>query len=170
MATTPMCIIAYIGEGEQYDAVVDAAMEAATGAEARLIIYDADAGSRFGSPLPTFWSGDTDAASQPHILSAQQLEAAGRADMAGRVSVACARGIDAAGWLPQSRGAKDFAKYAQEQQADLLVIPSDLEHTGVWHRLVGVPTAEGIVNETPVPVVTVDVHGELGAVALPESA
>ena len=53
MATTPMCTIAYVGEGEQYDAVVDAAMEAATGAEARLIIYDADAGARFGSPLPT---------------------------------------------------------------------------------------------------------------------
>ena len=170
MTTTPLCIIAYVGEGEQYDAVVDGAMEAATGAEARLIIYDADAGSRLGSPLATFWSGETDSASQPNILSVQQLQAAGRSDIAGRVSTARGRGIDAVGWLPESRGAKGFAKYAEEQQADLLVIPSDLEHTGVWHRLLGVPTAEGIVNETPVPVVTVDVDGKLGAVSIAESA
>ena len=170
MATAPICIVAYVGEGDHYDAVVDAAMEAATGAGARLIIYDADAGSRLGSPLPTFWSGETDAATQPNILSVQQLLAAGRSDIAGRVSTARGRGIEAFGWLPESRGAKGLAKYAEEQQADLLVIPSDLEHTGIWHRLRGEPTAEGIVDETPVPVVTVDVDGKLGAVSLPETA
>ncbi len=158
--TGPSCIISYIGESERSRPVIDMAIEAASKHGARLIFYDAAAASRFGSPLPTFWSGTRDE-QQPELLGPGDLEAAGRAFVAAIVIEARSRGIDAHGWLPSSRGAHDLAAYADVHHADLIILPSDLEHVPFLDRFVhGTSGVSEIIKESSVPVVTVDVTPE----------
>ena len=53
MVAQRTCIIAYVGEDERYDVVRERAMAEATSSGARLILYNADAATRLGEPLPT---------------------------------------------------------------------------------------------------------------------
>ena len=157
MTTSPTCIIAYIGEGERHAAVEQAAIEAAEAAQARLILYDADSASLFGEPLPSNWSGEGADEVFSNRLSPEELEAAGRHEMAERVQRARSRGIDAHGWLPKSRGAEAFEAYAAEQDADLLVVPSDLDAPGLIDRLRGTPSTKKVAEKAERPVVVVDI-------------
>jgi len=159
MSTKPTCIIAYTGEGERYAPMFEQAMEAAEASSARLIFYNADAASRFGGePLPTFWSGEGDGDQFGSRLTPEMLEKAGRQELQGWVLNARARNIDAWGWLPSSRGADALAEYANEQGADLLFVPSDIEHTGLGGWLKGQPSAEQIGEAADQPVVIVELE------------
>jgi nucleotide-binding universal stress UspA family protein len=163
MATSPTVIIAYTSEDGKYDAVVQAAEEAARSAAARLILYDSDAASRFSEPLPSDWSGegsrelfDSDA------LSPEELEAAGRHAIAEQVRHARSRGIQAFGWLPKSKDANAIAEYADREHADLVILPSALEEPGLMGKLRGeASVAEMTEKAAGRPLAVVDQDGNV---------
>jgi nucleotide-binding universal stress UspA family protein len=157
LTTTPNCIVAYVKEGEDYDSLVGESVQTALASKARLILYDADAASRFAEPLPTVWSGDQDRSLS--CLSPEQLEAAGRQRLAEHVRAARALGVDAFGWLPSSRGAAALAEYVHQEGADLVIIPDDLEDRSLIERLRGDPSPEGIAQESATPTVLVHTAG-----------
>jgi nucleotide-binding universal stress UspA family protein len=156
MATAPTCIIAYLGEADRYRPVRKAALEAARSAHARLILYDADAASRFGEPLPTWWSGEGADQMFSKRLAPHELEAAGRHRVAQYVRDARLHGLDAYGWLPHSRGAEELARYADSQEADMLVLPSDLENVGLLGKIKGQSSVAEIASQAERPIVIVD--------------
>lgn len=151
------CIIAYTGEGDHFWPLIERATSIAKQRQARLIFYDSDAASRLGAnPLPTVWSGDGLKEQFGDRLGPQQLEKAGREELRDRVERARREGIDAYGWLPSKRGAKELSEYATDQGADLLIIPSDLEQNGLGDWLKGQPSADKVADETELPILVVD--------------
>jgi nucleotide-binding universal stress UspA family protein len=173
-STGPSVIICYVGEDEaKYAPVVQAAMDSAREG-ATLIFYDAEAGSRFGSPTTTFWSGDRDRdvdnqVERENVLQPADLEAAGREPIARLVNRAREAGIDAYGWLPTGKGADELNDYATQHGADLIILPSDLEHVGQIEKLVkGTAAAKDIADKSSIPVVTVDTADGSGNVPADE--
>lgn len=156
------CIVAYTGEGERYRPLIEKSMELAQARSSRLIFYDADAASQMGNPLPTFWSS-TDGPGEEHHdrLGPVDLEKAGRAELRDRVNRARELGIDAFGWLPVKRGAKDLADYATEQEATLLIVPSDLDHQGLSGWFKRKPSVEKITEEADQPVLVVELEPQV---------
>lgn len=162
MATFPSVIIAYTSEDGRYDAVVRAAEEAASAAEARLILFDADAASRFSEPLPSNWSGeDARALFGQDALTPDELELAGRHAIADQVRHALGRGIDAAGWLPKSKDADAIAEYAEREHADLILLPKELEHPGLVGKLRGESSVTEDVEKVGRPLAVVDEDGNV---------
>jgi len=161
MTTAPTCIIAYTSEDGRYDSVVDAAIETASQAQARLILYDIDAAQVFAKPMPTEWSGDTDESLWPDRLTEEDLERAGRHPIAEQVARAREQGVEAYGWLPQDKGADELAEYADEQNADLIMLPADMEDQGLFARLRGAATIQDAVEQTQRPVAVVHEDGEV---------
>lgn len=157
MSTSPTVVIAYIREDVRYAPVRVAAIEAARGSSAQLILYDADSASRFSEPLPSNWSGDTSERPFGDRLTPEELEAAGRHELADHVRRARFAGVDTFGWLASSRSAKDFTDYADAQGADLLVVPEDLHDEGFLARLRRAPAPGEIAEKAERAVVTVPV-------------
>ncbi len=162
MATSPTCIIAYISEDDRYQAVLHAAEETAKAANARLILFDSDAASHFSEPLPSNWSGqgsrelfDSD------TLGADELDRAGRHAMAEKVRHARSLGIQAFGWLPNSKDANAIAEYADREQADLIMLPSDLDDRGLIGKLQGQSSTEQTAEKSGRPVAVVDSDGNI---------
>lgn len=91
-----------------------------------LLLYDWDAPTLFGAPLPTWWSGEGSEEMFGRRLGARELEAAGRSSIARQVRSAEASGISAGGWLPSDHGPEALARYALEESADIVVVPADL--------------------------------------------
>jgi hypothetical protein len=160
MTTAPTCIIAYTSEDDRYKHVRKAAFETALAAEARLILYDIDAAGMFNAPLPTVWSGDVDDDLFGHLLTPEELEMAGRPEMAAQVRTARSAHIDAYGWLPAKKGAGGIAEYADEQGADLIMMPAEMEDPGIFDKLRGA-TVEKAVEETHRPIAVVDQEGDV---------
>lgn len=158
MTTSPIRVLAYIREDARYAPVFEAAVETARASNAELILYDADAASRFASPLPTWWSGEATERPFGDRLTPEELEAAGRHELAKHVRGARVAGIEAFGWLPSSRGADDFTNYADAQGADLLVVPADLDDEGLLARLRGSPAPGEIADKAERAVLTVAVE------------
>ena len=151
------CIIAYLGEGDRFWPVIERATSIAMRRHSRLIFYDTDAASRLGAnPLPTFWSADGLREQFGDRLGPAELERAGCEELRDRVQRARHDGIDAYGWLPSKRGAKDLAEYATAQGADLLVVPADLEPHGLAEWFKGLPSAREVAGETHLPLVVVE--------------
>jgi hypothetical protein len=160
MATAPTCIIAYTSEDDRYRSVREAALDTARSAEARLILYDADAASLFSSPLPSEWSGEGSDELFPELLAPEDLERAGRHQVARQVANARANGVETYAWLPSSRGAGDLAEYAQRQHADLIMMPSELRDPGFLEKLRGI-SAEKAADEAGRPIALVEKDGEV---------
>jgi nucleotide-binding universal stress UspA family protein len=153
------CILSYTGEGQHYWPLVERSIELAKSRGARLIFYDADAASRLGAnPLPTVWSSEGLKEQFGNRLDPEQLEKAGREELRDRVRHAREQGVDAWGWLPSKRGAHEFAEYANEQNATLLIVPSDLDQSGLAGWLKGQPSTEKIADEADQPLVVVDLE------------
>lgn len=161
MTTSPTVIIAYTAEDDRYRVVRQAAEQTAAAAEARLILYDIDAAQMFASPLPQeAWSGEGDRAQWPNQLTPMDLERAGRHEIAQQVREARDRGIQAFGWLPEKKGAEGIAEYADEQEADLIIMPREMEEPGLMDRLRGA-TVDAAVEKTGRPIAVVDERGEV---------
>jgi hypothetical protein len=161
-------VIAYVGEDEQYGPIFSRAIDAAKAAGAMLIYYDADAASRFASPLPTWWSSDEEDDDNQERLRPEHLEAAGRQWLADKVREARAAGLTAYGWLPSSRGADQLSEYATNHNAELVIVPSDLEHKGFGDWMKGTPSAEEVDEKVPVNVIVVDI--DTGNIRSPQAA
>ena len=166
MTTHPTCIIAYIGEGEHFAAVSAAALETARSSNARLILYDVDAASPFGKPLPTNWSAGGAQDQVPSRLTVADLEHAGRHELAEQVQAAIDSGIDAFGWLPGDRSGESLATYAKQQQADLLMLPRELQDPGILDRLRG-RSLHDVEEHTHRTIALVDLNGDVEMTGAP---
>ena len=124
---------------------------------ARLILYDWDAATVLGDPLPSVWSGDGAKEETPTELDETDLEAAGRAQIADQVTEARRSGVPATAWLPSEPGPDALVRYAREHGATTIVVPADLEASGELERLAaGTDDPAGAVEaESPVRVVVV---------------
>ena len=122
-------------DDDRYPETRDAAMKIAADDGAKLLLYDWDAATVLGDPLPSWWSGDGTAEDVPSELDEAALKAAGRGAIADQVAEARAKGIDAAAWLPSTPGAEALAEYAREHGATTIVLPEDLQASGGLERL-----------------------------------
>jgi nucleotide-binding universal stress UspA family protein len=160
MTTSPTCIIAYTSEDDRLAAVRDAAIRTAKTSNARLVLYDIDAASPFAKPLPTEWSADSARDQVPTMLAVDDLERAGRMVIAEQVQAARSQGIDAYGWLPGEKGGDALADYAGQIQADLIMLPEELEDPGIIDRLRHA-TLEDVEENTTRPIALVLDDGEV---------
>jgi nucleotide-binding universal stress UspA family protein len=160
-----------VSEDDQFAHVAKAAVELARRSGARLILYDRDAASAMGDPLPTWWSTSGEPEQYGDPLSEAELRKLGFEDTAGRVARARAAGVDAWGWLPAQRGTDHLVDYAHEHDADVVLLPAELEEPGLTDRLRR-QTVDRAVEETEaqpdhLAVVLVEPDGSLRPVAGP---
>ena len=125
--------------------------------DARLILYDWDAATVLGDPLPSAWSADGTREDTPTELDEADLEAAGRAPIADQLTEARRAGVHATAWLPSEPGPDALVRYAREHGATTIVVPGDLEASGELERLAAGPddVAGAVEAESPVHVVIV---------------
>ena len=123
MATSPTCVVAYVGEDDRYQTVREAGLNTALASEAKLILFEPPDGSTAKDPIKR-WKQSV-RGSRP--LRPEELEAVGRSSLASHVREARSLGVDAYGWVGRSRGIDDLERCAFSQNADLLVLPTDLE-------------------------------------------
>lgn len=160
MTTKPTCIIAYTSEDNRFPEVRKAAIDAARQANARLILYDIDAASPWGKPLPTFWAAEGAQDQVPNRLTVADLERAGRPEVRKQLQAALSTGIEAFAWLPGEPGGDALADYADEQNADLIMVPEELEDPGFIDRLRN-KTLDSALEETHRPIAVVRSSGEV---------
>jgi hypothetical protein len=117
-------VIAVTGEDDRYQPVLRAAVDRASSERATLILYDVDAaGSPLESPLPTGWSADGTDEDVGDRLGPEELEAAGREEIARQVRAARGKGLDAWGWLPSDKGRQALVEYAARQPGARILVP-----------------------------------------------
>ena len=126
------CFVVCTDETGRYDASVKKALERASEAGARVILYDVTApGSAFSSPRPNEWAGEGAGEQYDQPLDPVKLEKLGRHTFALQVQNARQQGIDAWGWLPEHFGGDELATYAAQQQATLVLLPEDLDQAEI---------------------------------------
>jgi len=122
------CFVVCTDETGRYDASVDKAIQRASGESARVILYNVTApGSAFSDPRPNEWAGEGQKEDFDQPLDPVKLEQLGRHEFALQVQRAREKGVDAWGWLPEKLGGDTLAAYAAQQQADLVLLPIDLD-------------------------------------------
>ena len=121
---TVVCVTADDG---RFDSTRRAASDLAGREDAELILYDWDAATVLGDPLPSVWSAEGTDESVPDRLDETALEAAGRHAIARQVRDAKASGLAASGWLPAKRGTEALIDFAADHQAIAIVVPAELE-------------------------------------------
>lgn len=132
-------LLAITGDDDRYAKVRGEAMRRASSSGQILILYDMDAPTFLGSPLPTWWSGEGSENMFSRRLDQVRLRAAGRAPIADQVAEAEAKGVKAFGWLPSQHGSGPISDYAKEQGATTIVVPAgqpDLEALGIAFEVI----------------------------------
>jgi nucleotide-binding universal stress UspA family protein len=145
-AATARLVVAYVSEDDELDHVRDAALELGRRHGATVILYDRDSASAFSDPMPNQWGSQAEGAQFNDPLSDQELVKLGREPFAAKVAAARKAGVDAWGWLASDHGTDAAVTYARDHQADLLLLPADLEHPALTERLKG-ETVEAAVQE-----------------------
>jgi len=149
-------IVAVTGEGERHADVRRKAIELAARDGSALILYDWEAPTFLGAPLPTWWSGEGSEDLFSHRLDQTMLRAAGRATIADQVAEAEGHGISASGWLPSEHGPGALAAYALGQGASTIVISAALQEVGGLDALLhGTDQVAALDEATPSCVVVV---------------
>jgi len=133
-AATPV-ILAVTADDDRYATTRAEATRLAAEQRGRLILYDWDAATLLGDPLPSNWSGQGAADDVPSELDEAELEAAGRAPIADQVKQARQAGVPTTAWLPSEPGVGPLADYAREHRVGTIVVPRDLESAGELERL-----------------------------------
>jgi hypothetical protein len=154
---TRSVVLAVTADDDRYAATRAEAIRLAAEQGGRLILYDWDAATVLGDPLPSNWSADGTAEETPTELDEAALEAAGRAPIATQVAEARRAGVDTTAWLPSEPGPEALATYAREHGVGTIVVPSDLEAAGELERLAtaAADQAEGVREEADARVVLV---------------
>ena len=117
-------VLAYVDESGTYDHVLRTARTLAKEHAARLILYHSIATP--GEPIRIPDAG-SDAAPLPQPLSsAQDLRGAARPLLAAAVEEARDDGIDAWGWLTPEPGVGPLMRYAEQVDAEVVVLPAEL--------------------------------------------
>ena len=139
-------LVAYVSEDDELDHVRDAALELGASSGARVILYDRDSASAFADPMPNQWGSQAEGAQFGDPLSDQDLVKLGREPFARKVTAAREAGVDAWGWLASDHGTDALVEYARGHEADLVLLPADLEDPGLAERLKG-ETVDKAVEE-----------------------
>ncbi len=129
-------VIAVTADDDRYADVRQTAMEVAAKEHARLILYDWDAATVLGDPLPSAWSAEGTDDAVPSELDASDLEAAGREPLIRQLREAEGQGIQATAWLPSRPGPEALVTYAREHHATTIVVAKELQASGELERLV----------------------------------
>jgi hypothetical protein len=150
-------ILAVTADDDRYATTRAEATRLAAEQHGRLILYDWDAATVLGDPLPSNWSSEGAADDVPSELDEAELEAAGRAPIADQVKQASQAGIPTTAWLPSEPGIGPLADYARERGVGTIVVPRDLESAGELERLATVTSdlAKDVPEETNARVVLV---------------
>lgn len=142
------CFVVCTDETGRYDASLAKALDRAADEGARVILYDVSApGSAFSNPRPNEWAGEGEREMYDHPLDPIALERLGRHLLATQVQQARTRGIDAYGWLPEKSGGDALATYAAQQQADLVLLPEDLDEKDLTDYFAPGRTTPGLTVE-----------------------
>ena len=128
-------VLAVTADDDRYAAVRAEAVRLAAELDGRLILYDWDAATVLGDPLPSNWSGEGSADDVPSELDEADLEAAGRSKIAAQVAEARTAGVPTTAWLPSTPGAQPLTAYAREHGVSTIVVARDLEAAGELERL-----------------------------------
>src|SRR3954454_12275468 len=119
-------ILAVVTGDHSHDAVLKRAVDVARQERSAVILWPIDMSvSPLESPLPTDWSGEGEEEQFGDRLGPNDLVAAGREPLARQVGELRQRGLDAWGWLPPHGDAEHLARYAADQNADLVLVSSD---------------------------------------------
>jgi hypothetical protein len=150
-------VLAVTTDDDRYAATRGEAIRLAAEQNGRLILYDWDAATVLGDPLPSNWSAEGAAEDVPSELDEKELEAAGRAAIAAQVAEGRRAGVATTGWLPSKPGAEALSEYAREHGVRTIVVPRDLEAAGELERLAtaAAPPAEGVAEQAEAAVVLV---------------
>ena len=150
-------VIAVTSDDDRYADVRRTAMDVAVEEHARLILYDWDAATVLGDPLPSAWSAEGTEDAVPSELDASDLEAAGREPLVRQLREAEAKGIQTTAWLPSSPGPEALATYAREHQATTIVVAQELHASGELERLVtaGSDPVDALRQDAPARLIVV---------------
>jgi hypothetical protein len=118
--------VAVTGDDDRFAYARRHAMTVAGDSGRILLLYDIDAPTFLGDPLPTWWSGEGSEGQFSRRLDQVNLRAAGRATIADQVAEAEDRGLAAYGWLPSQHGVSPLTEYATEQGATTIVVPAGM--------------------------------------------
>ena len=156
-SNTRSVVLAVTADDDRYATTRAEGVRLATEQGGRLILYDWDAATVFGDPLPSNWSADGTTEDTPTELDEAALEAAGRAPIATQVADARRAGVDTTAWLPSEPGPEALATYAREHGVGTIVVPGDLEAAGELERLAtaAADPAEGVREQADARVVVV---------------
>lgn len=119
-------VVAVTGDDDRFAHTRQHAIQLASDSGRILLLYDIDAPTFLGDPLPTWWSGEGSEGEFSRRLDQVNLRAAGRATIADQLAEAEALGVAAYGWLPSKHGASPLAEYAGEQGATTIVVPGGM--------------------------------------------
>jgi nucleotide-binding universal stress UspA family protein len=142
--TSARLLVAWVGEDEQLEHVLRAALELARANGARVILYDHDAASTFSDPLPNQWASQGEGEQFGDPLSDEELVKLGFEPFARTVAKARADGVDAWGWLATRHGTDELVDYARRHGADLLLLPAELDEPGLADRLKSETAAKAV--------------------------
>lgn len=156
-STGRIVVLAVTTDDDRYAATRSEATRIAAERHGRLILYDWDAATVLGDPLPSEWSGEGTADDVPSELDEAALEAAGRAAIAAQVAQARQAGVPTTGWLPSKPGAQSLSDYARDHGVNTIFIPRDLEAAGELERLATAASdpAKGVREDADATVVIV---------------
>jgi hypothetical protein len=150
-------VVAITGDDDRFRATRVEAVRMAAEGGSRLILYDWDAATVLGEPLPSNWSAEGTDTETPSELDEAALEAAGRAPIAQQVRDARRAGVNASAWLPSEPGPDAMVRWARERGARTIVVPDDLDERGKLETLATGTTdpAKAVAEASPVRVVVV---------------
>jgi hypothetical protein len=154
---TVPAVLAVTADDDRYATTRAEAARIAAEQGGRLILYDWDAATILGDPLPSAWSGEGTDADTPSELDEQDLEAAGRAPLIDQFADARRAGVPVTAWLPSQPGPDAMVRWAREHGVTTIVVPDDLQAAGELERLAaGTADPAGAVKaDSPVRVVVV---------------
>jgi hypothetical protein len=154
--TTP-AVLAVTSDDDRYATTRTEAARIAAEQGGRLILYDWDAATVLGDPLPSAWSAEGTEADTPSELDETDLEAAGRAPLIEQFADARRAGVQVTAWLPSEPGPDAMVRWAREHGVGTIVVPDDLQASGELERLAAGTSdpAKAVEAESPVRVVVV---------------
>jgi nucleotide-binding universal stress UspA family protein len=150
-------VLAYVDEAGTYDHVLRTARTLAKEHAARLILYFSTAVPGEPVRVPEAANGETAA---PVPMSSRDLRGLAHPALAVAVEDARDDGIDAWGWVTPDPGVGPLMRFAEQVNAEVVVLPAELGDPAVFEHLRGEQLQVALETGT-VNVVVVDREGRL---------
>ncbi len=137
----------------EYNALRGWATELAIANASQLALYEISAASYLVSPYP-----EDHRKRWQRLLNWRELLPLGRAPLARQLARIQARGVEAGAILPSTHGFKHLAHWAEQVDADLILLPPSLVRPGLLARLRGY-SLEALLEHTDRRVMVVAANG-----------